>query len=72
MNDILKGEAEYFGGIIQELQEQNKQYREAYNYLKESIKGQSYVCHYKCQDVISVTDLKEGLYVFEELEGESK
>ena len=29
MNDTLKNEADYFGSNIQDLQEQNKRYREA-------------------------------------------
>lgn len=54
-----------------ETEQQNNRYREAYNYLMESIKGQSYVCHYKCQDVIGVTDLKEGLFAFELMESDA-
>jgi len=33
MNDTLKNEADYFGSIIQDLQEQNKRYREALELL---------------------------------------
>lgn len=53
------------------LEQQNKRYREAYEYFKDTIPNQKYVCHCKCQDVIAVEDLEEGLLEFEALEEEA-
>lgn len=55
---------------LKHLEQQNKHYREAYKYLKSAIEFDKYMCHVKCQEVVSVRELQEGLVLFEALEGE--
>src|SRR5699024_9678219 len=54
--------------VIAELRKEISRYREAYSYLKSAIEFDRYVCHEKCQDVVSVKELEEGLLLFEALE----
>ncbi len=53
--------------IVEEQQEEIERLHEAFQYFKGAMESETYTDHIKCQDVVCVDDLREGLIAFEAL-----